>query len=210
MDIFSYNRKILLLLGIKRNWREYLLKKGAILVFTIMFFILMACGCGGNDSGTPGSQGGSDLGKQNDDKSLDMLQPLSMKNLDETMVKGVKLGMEKNEVISILGTPEEIFNDPILGTYELRYDGMIINLEPGGQYVNDIFITGKGIPTHRGIEVGDSVEDVRKAYGSTPYFEEAGTLVYATREPGFAIKFETENGRVKMILVFPKYEDDTS
>jgi len=186
------------------------LKKESILVFTLMFFILMAWGCSGNDADTSGSQGSSDLSKQNNDGSSAVPQPLSMKNLNETMVKGVILGMEKNEVISILGTPNEIFNDPILGTYELRYDGMIINLEPGGQYVNDIFITDEGILTYRGIEVGDSVDEVRKAYGSIPYFEEAGTLVYATSEPGFAIKFETENGRVKMILIFPKYEDDTN
>lgn len=122
----------------------------------------------------------------------------------EYQVLGVPIGANFAQVRASLGTPT------VGKQYSLQYGGVtfsIANTHKGGfDIVRKIVITNRDATTHRGIAVGDTLEQVYKAYGRPTHIYRSnnewfyGFFVWSgDAEDG--IYFENDGTRVTKIFI---------
>lgn len=100
----------------------------------------------------------------------------------DLQVAGLPTEPDTSTVRRVLGTPQHIWvaeepnEDGVLLT-RWMYRGLVLNFDArGGYYSADI--SAPAYHTGRGVQVGDSLSQVRRAYGQ-PAFEDSGHLLYA-------------------------------
>lgn len=121
----------------------------------------------------------------------------------------VLIGFSTDEVLSRWGEPSMFFltYDEMYG-YDLAlvYKGATVHvfLEAEKPYVHMMEANQYGsILTARGISIGSSVNEVIDYYGQPEYdWKETETLIYATSDYWFAIKFTISNDKVAGISIY--------
>lgn len=125
-------------------------------------------------------------------------------DLIEYKVAGVPIGASFSQVKASLGAPTEYVRGG------LRYGGVtfsIANTHKGGfDIVREIVITNRDATTHRGIAVGDTLEQVYKAYGRpTHIYRYANEWFYGffvwSGDAEDGIYFKNDGTRVTKIII---------
>ena len=121
----------------------------------------------------------------------------------------VLIGASPREVLNRWGEPSMFYltYDEMYG-YDLAlvYKGATVHvfLESEKPYVHLIETNQQGkLSTYRGITIGSSVEEVIRLYGPLEYdWKETESLIYATSDYWFAIKFSINNNKVSEISIY--------
>ena len=152
---------------------------------------LLLCGCG-NSNNDKKDKGGADKG--NADKAAIVLNDTTLKVGDELT----------KEMKKSLGDPDEITESPNCvhdgAVYEYVYDGFTLQVNQQGD--KDILllatITDAAYATADGIQIGDTAESVKEAYGE-PDEGNDYYVVYDLSDT-VCLTFELEDGKVAVIL----------
>jgi len=173
----------------------------ASMLVLLMAFALVGCGAAG-EAGAPkmevlsGAFSEKDLGIEIDGKTYYLREDSA------PLLKALGDGYEYSEVVSCVYDGKD-------KTFE--YKDIIVNTVPvdGKDVIEMITITGDGYITLRGITVGDSLINVKKAYGEA-YFDD-GYLTYSlTNDPqdiqAERIQFEYSEDTVSTVYIYsPSY-----
>jgi hypothetical protein len=162
------------------------MKKSAVL-FIVLSILLAACGA------APSNLKESDLSFALDGKSY------ALKTDAQPLLDALGSGYALIEAPSCLYQG----NDK---TFE--YESIVIYTIPvdGKDIIDEIDLTGGSYETSRGIKIGDTLEDIRKAYGES-YFDDGGIIEYNLSGDKSDIKspkiyFEMTDGKVSCIGLY--------
>ncbi len=118
--------------------------------------------------------------------SADTAKPVTPKTLEsavtevlstlEPTLAGVKSGLDSNSVFNLLGRPDSIhcvpdFRDSGAVFVSLWYPGFVVVLG-SSNFVAGVEISKPGIPTSRGLQVGDSLSKAIRLYGQPASFSD--------------------------------------
>jgi hypothetical protein len=134
--------------------------------------------------------------------SINQSAPAEQIDVTSISIGRLKIGMEINTVISLLGQPiqRKRSNSCVGDTTNLKYKNLEIDL------LDDkiIFIntSSRLYATEKGLRVGDSVNKVKKAYSKFKP-EEIGksSVSFFNSSDGGRLSFATKNGKVTRIIL---------
>lgn len=115
----------------------------------------------------------------------------------------VSLNQSMDEVISALGEAKDVSSQlSCHGEGEDKtytYDGFSVNTYPleGKDHVLEVVVTKEGIPTAKGVQVGDTAAKVKETYGDS--YKEVGIYYAYEAEGGKSLQFMIEDDKVKEI-----------
>ena len=115
----------------------------------------------------------------------------------------VELNRSMDEALNALGQATDVSSQlSYHGEGEDKtytYDGFSVNTYPleGADHVLEIVVSKEGIPTAKGVQVGDTADKVKETYGDN--FKEVGIYYAYEGEGGKSLQFMIEDGKVKEI-----------
>lgn len=93
---------------------------------------------------------------------------LDSNKMPEIMIGGITIGDSVEKVKEFYGTPESIYGNYLkpITYYSYRHSGITFEIMNNTNSVSRITVGIPGIKTPRGIQVGDSIEKLKKIYGN--------------------------------------------
>ncbi len=181
--------------------RKYLLILSAFLVMTMVFAL---AGCKGNEA-----PAATDV-----NTAADAAVPAAETEAASAIAAGdvvftyngtaVELNGDAQAILAALGEPNDVSSQLSCHgegddkTYS--YDGFIVNTYPasdGTERVLEVVVNGEGIPTSKGIRLGDTADKVKQTYGDG--FRSVGMYLAYDAGDGKSLQFFIENDIVKEI-----------
>lgn len=130
-------------------------------------------------------------------------------------IAGLKLGMEAQKVVDVLGQPESaVLMDDYGGQLERwTYNGglnLVLGDLGGGWFLNEIYLTERGYTLSSGIGVGSTAKEVEAAYPGILGMEDLiWDFVYATNEDLNGLYLTIIDGAVSYVALGPWVLDFT-
>ena len=181
--------------------------KKALLLITSLILVLAICaglaGCGSDNK--------SDAEKKTDTASSANESATAGLTANDVVFTynnvSVELNSKADDVIAALGEPLDVSSQLSCHANEgddktYTYDGFIVNTYPldGEDRILEVVIKGEGIPTSKGIKVGDAVSAVTDAYGSD--YNEVGMYYAYDAGDSKSLQFFIQNDKVQEISYY--------
>ena len=180
--------------------------KKRLLIVILAALLLAACskdkqpdtGNVENTANETANENKADSGDTDSDKTAVVAEGFSFKVNDVV----IPMNVDVTPIIEALGEANSYFEAPSCAFQGLdkiySYSGFEINTYPNGEkdYISSVYLKDDSVETDKGIFIGSSLEDVKKAYGDK-YTEKNGEYVYTLGQT--RLSFLIEDGYVSAI-----------
>ena len=183
---------------------EYMKKN----IITIAAALIVACtafsltACSGGDNNSPAAADTTSAAETQADADTGALSDadyvFSFNGVD------VELDGDADAAVKALGEAKDVSSQLTCHAQEgddktYTYDGFVLNTYPkdGKDAVLEVIVSKKGIPTSKGVEIGDDVSKVTDAYGDK--YAEIGLYYAYDADNGKSLRFLIEDNKVAEI-----------